>query len=236
MKNLIIQYYNQKLPKWGQISRKMFEQYAAKHGAEYEYYDKLEFCPEVPYFENLNLVYNDRFLCYNNILYVDMDVIPQNMEENIFDEADFIEDIGMVPECKPHGMNADPFHLLPNVEYQFRKACFNFGCPVRMATRGPAPYLILNSGVMLWTKQGRMKARKRFMYWKDWYDGVEMSQLKLDQPFITSQVTKCLKYEEMDLKWNAYPAFRFHEGMIPKERNFIHYTGGKKKFIEELYA
>ena len=42
MKNLIIQYYDQKLPKWGQISRKMFEQYAAKHGAEYEYYDKLE--------------------------------------------------------------------------------------------------------------------------------------------------------------------------------------------------
>jgi lipopolysaccharide biosynthesis glycosyltransferase len=235
MRNLIVQYYDQKpLPKWAEISKNKFKIYADKVKADYLFYDEMEFCPEVPYFENLNIVYNERFMDYNNILYVDVDVIPENMEENIFDEL--IEDIGMIPEYKPVGMNADPFHMLPNVEMEFRKQCFRIGAPVKRPASARAPYLMFNSGVMLWSREGRMKARKRFGWWKDWYDGCDMSQLKLDQPFITSQVVKYLDYTELALKWNCFPKFRFHEGMAPKEMNFVHYTGGKKKYIEELYA
>ena len=56
----------------------------------------------------------------------------------------------------------------------------------------------------------------------------------LDQPFINGQVSAHLNYTELDLKWNCYPRFRFYPDKIPP-MNFVHYTGGKKKFIEELY-
>ena len=62
--------------------------------------------------------------------------------------------------------------------------------------------------------------------------------MALDQTYITGQITKNLNYTELDLKWNCFPRYKFHEDQIPTNMNFIHYTGGepKKKLIEELYG
>ena len=230
MKNLIVQFYDQKpFPKWAAIAKSRFEKYAQTFDAEYLFYNKAEYA-NVPYFENLNIIYNDRFNDYDKILFVDMDVVPDHYEENIFDEE--INDVGLVPEHKPKTMSATPTHMLAHVEMEYRKACNKFMIPIRMPKTVDAPYLMFNSGMILWSKKGRTKARRSFMDWNKWYSSSDNRFVKLDQPFINGQVQAWLNYKELDHKWNGFPRFRFDRGPAPR-MNFIHYTGGKKKYIEE---
>jgi len=230
MKNLIVQFYDQRpLPNWAMIAQARFSEYARIWGADYLFYDIAEYA-DVPYFENLNIIYNDKFDDYDKVLFVDMDVVPDHYEENIFDEE--IVDVGLVPEFQPKTMSATPTHLLPNVEWAYRHGCDKYKLPVRKPKTVEAPYLMFNSGVILWSQIGRKKARTMFMDWKMWYNNEENRFIKLDQPFINSQVQKWLDYTELNEKWNGYPRFRHDLGPVPK-MNFIHYTGGKKKFIEE---
>lgn len=236
MKNLIVQYYiGDEVPEWAQMSSELFKRYAEKHGAEYEFRSTSEYCKN-HYFENLKVVYNDKYLDYNRVLYVDVDVIPENMEENIFDVD--IKDVGLVPEYQPIGMDAPPLFSTANFQNLYIHTANMFNVPVVSPKSVRSNYLMMNSGVILWSREGRLKAREKFMDWKDWYNRLKnvSSHMCLDQPFINGQVTKHLDYTEMDLKWNCYPRFRFYKDQIPENINFIHYTGGKKKMIKELHG
>ena len=236
MKNLIVQYYiGDEVPEWAQMSSQLFQRYAEKHGAEYEFKTDFEYCKN-HYFENLKVVYLDKYEQYDKILYVDVDVIPENMNENIFDVK--IDDIGLVPEYRHADMDAPPLFATPNYQNLYKNSAKMFEVPIRKPKTVNAPYLMMNSGVILWSKKGRLIARKKFVNWNAWYDKLSKvnHQICLDQPFINGQVTKHLKYTELPLKWNHFPRFRFYEGRVPKDINFIHYTGGKKKLIKELHG
>lgn len=237
MKNLIVQYYISKdpVPEWAEISIELFKRYAERHGCDYEFTTTLEYCDN-PYFENLKIVYQDKYLEYNKVLYVDVDVIPENMDENIFDLD--VDEVGLVPEYQPEGMDAPPLFSTPNVINTYMRCAKAFGVPVAKPKTANAPYLMMNSGVILWTREGRRKARELFEDWTLWYKSFRniSNQICLDQPFINGQVTKHLNYTELELKWNHFPRFRFYPDQVPKDINFIHYTGGKKKLIKELHG
>ena len=236
MKNLIVQYYiGEDVPEWARMSSELFKRYAEKHGAEYEFTTSPEYCKN-HYFENLKVVYKDKYSRYNKVLYVDVDVIPENMEENIFDVD--IQDVGLVPEYRPAGMDAPPLFSTPNFERLYAQSAAMFDVPVVKPKTVESNYLMMNSGVVLWTPEGRQKAREKFIDWRDWYIKLKntSNHICLDQPFINGQVTKHLDYTEMNLKWNCFPRFRFYENQLPEEINFIHYTGGKKKLIKELHG
>ena len=233
-KNLIVQYWIGKEEPYIQISKRKFQEYAERHGADYEYTNRLTWATE-PYFENLKVIYSQKYEEYDKILYVDVDVIPDNMEENIFDVD--VKDIGMVPEYRAEGMNADPLFMTPSLYNAYGSACTRWGLSVTRPYSVKAPYLMFNSGVILWTKKGRKKARERFGQWLKWNRDFAMHRhICLDQPYINAMVTNHLDYTELPLKWNHFPRFRFYEGQCPEDINFIHYTGGKKQFIEELHG
>lgn len=235
MKKLIFQYYSgsRVLPGWADESIKRFKYYAKKYGADYMFTPESTYSPGCYYFEHLRLVYDDRFKIYDQILYVDVDVIVDRFDENIFEQP--INDIGMVPEYKAPGMNANPVFTLDSYHATYRDLTKKFDLPIVKPKSVSADYLMFNSGVMLWTQAGLQKARSSFMDWKKWHDRVP-GQFGLDQPFINGQVTKHLDYTELPLKWNCFPKFRFEPGQEPKDAVFVHYTGGKKKFIKEIHG
>jgi lipopolysaccharide biosynthesis glycosyltransferase len=237
MKNLIVQYYisDDPIPEWAEISIELFKRYAKKHGVEYQFTGKLEYCNN-HYFENLKIVYKDEYLKYDKILYVDVDVIPENMEENIFDLD--IKDVALAPEYHLLGMDSPPLFSLPGYVRMYAQCAQMFDLPNVKPKTVKSPYLMMNSGVIVWTKKGREKARQLFMNWEKWYNTLKDKNrlICLDQPFINGQVIKHLDYTELKLKWNHYPRFRFYPGRAPNDINFIHYTGGKKKLIKELHG
>lgn len=101
MKNLIYQVWAGTLSEEAKVSSKLMKSYAERIGAEYI----LDLNPniagrvcDVPmYFEWLNPIIDDRFLKYDKVLSVDLDVFPvENLQENIFEEE--IGDIGACTE------------------------------------------------------------------------------------------------------------------------------------------
>ena len=234
MKTAIFQYYisSGPLPKWVEISSTKFKKYAEAHNADYIFSDTSMFSKGNVHFEQLRVVYDDIFEQYDRVLYADVDIIPENFSENIFEED--IIDIGMVPEYQTTGMNTAPWYMLPGIEVKYKHLAKKFNIPVLKPKTVQAPYLMFNSGILLWTKSGIIKARKSFLDWNKWANAGN-HLMNLDQGYSTSQVTKHLDYTELNLKWNCFPRYKFNKGQEPEEINFVHYTGGKKKFIEELY-
>jgi len=229
MKTLVYQYFDRELPVWAKISKERFEAYARMHGADYEFKNALNYTGN-PYFEHLELVYDQRFLDYDRILYVDMDVIPENLETNIFERP--VNDVGLIAEKLYDGMSEIPFFVTKFAQSNYKKCLRKFGLPEYKTSSGSE--VIFNSGVILWTRNGLIKARKHFMDWKVWFDGIRDHNLKLDQPFINSQLTK-FDVTELPLIWNCYPRTRWEPGRFPEEAIFVHYTGMKKLAIEEIY-
>ena len=235
MKTLIYQYYSGgSVPRWAHISVAKFKEYAERHNREHLF--STEAHTENHYFGHTRLLYDSLFEQYDKVLYVDVDIVPENMDANIFDEH--IEDVGAIPEYNAPGLQAVPYYALPNVEAYYRKVAPGFNIPVVQPRSVVAPYLMFNSGVLLYSHAGRKKARDTFLHWKKWNQSTKGKIMPLDQTYITGQITKNLNYTELDLKWNCFPRYKFHEGQTPAEMNFIHYTGGetKKKLIEELYG
>jgi lipopolysaccharide biosynthesis glycosyltransferase len=234
MKNLIIQYYHSAdLPKWAEFGSRRFNQYATHVGCEYQIKTEPAFSPEVSYFEHLDLIYNNIYDEYDNILYADTDVIVNSLTQNIFETK--FADVAMMPEHRDSRMNCNPWGISSKTERDYKKAAKMFGLSIAKSKVYNTNFLMFNSGVILWSNMGRRKAKDLFMNWKDWYKKVKGHQMNLDQPYINSQVTNLLDYTELDLKWNCFPPVRFENNQLPSDAVFVHYTGQKKKFILEDY-
>jgi len=231
MKKAIFQYHMGPKPEWVGISQQKFKKYAEVTGADYFFFEKYEFCNN-HYFEKLKMIYLDTFKYYDRVLYVDTDVIVENFIENIFDIE--IEDAALVPEHRANGMKVEPLFMKPEYVNTWELITKVYNIPFIQPQTVKAEYLMFNSGVMLWSREGLNKAKEKFLPCTEWIKNVD--HFSLDQPYFNGQIIKHLNYKELPLKWNCFPRMRFNEGFIPEEINFVHYTGGKKQYIKELYT
>jgi hypothetical protein len=90
---------------------------------------------------------------------------------------------------------------------------------------------MLNSGVLVWSKEARLKARERFDDWREWlYEGPQKSlPIMLDQPWINAQLMKHdIEIEGISQVWNDTPT-HYSDRDKAFESNFLHYTGGNNK-------
>ena len=99
MKNVIFQYYldfngvgkqeihyaNGGVPEWAKCSSKLFAEYAKKHNADYFFLEDRYVNATSNFFEVTRLFKDPMFDKYDKLLYCDVDVIPKNMDANIFD-------------------------------------------------------------------------------------------------------------------------------------------------------
>ena len=122
----------------------------------------------VRYYECLNMLVDDAFLQYDNVLVLDMDIFAvDGLQESIFD-ADF-GDLGICTEPSQTRLHA----IHPNKPVgqrnhkRWEKALrekWNINLP-----RTDAGWIkIYNSGVILFSRQGLLKARERFVSFNDY--------------------------------------------------------------------
>ena len=203
MKNIIFQYYIPKPPRFGEISRKSFIRYTKNVGAEYLYVNDVFMRPKHEYFEKLRLIYDTSFDKYDKLMFADMDVIAMPEAANIFDLE--VDEIAGVPERNIPGMRVKVGWFMNKRPDQIKAKFKKHGAPLIKSTLPGSDYRMINTGVVIWTKKARLKAREKFDDWTEWTRGSGPRQILLDQPYLNAMWNKYkFNVRELDREWNLF--------------------------------
>lgn len=237
--NLIYQYWEGYLRKDHTLGSEVMKRYAERIGADYIFEHNPDFLrtffkaciksrqkaegghdEAVAYLGALKPLFAPEYDKYDTILFVDLDVFPsEHLYDSIFDELGDAE-IGIVPEFYDHPMGDHLKDRIRDWESRLNRVGIEF------SQYNDLP-IALNSGVVLYSKQARLRARK-----ENWFDLPHYLELVkgLDPYFFTDQ--PYLQYmfhnQEVDLKyldqkWNGhmFTQMRGHEdGTIVEVEHF----------------
>jgi lipopolysaccharide biosynthesis glycosyltransferase len=257
MRNLIIQYYIRgdgkkykytKVPEWGLVSRRSFEDYAKKFNVEYMWYEQQTVNAPSPFFESLRPVYDNTLDVYDYILYVDCDVYATKNIDNIFDYANNIGDVGGVMDRHITELDEDLVKYISRKNQTFSNGWFNYEVEAhdairrhyhnwfqwKKSTTHPDLDQFINSGVIMWSKKGRLKARKQFKSMLEYYTRIPFGPTnghqfqKYDQGYLNAMlIMHDFDVTELPLRFNDQ---RWEKYQPPIEKSkFIHFTGDKGK-------
>lgn len=236
-KDILKSHFPTEIPPWVTTSSISFQNYAKQHNADYFFYKDRFVHSKSNFFEAMR-VYKDPSLDqYDKVLYVDCDVLVKNPTKNIFD-IDVI-DIAGVPESKFHEYKV-PVNWDMN---SFLKQRFkDFGSKLVRPKTVQGDIRMINSGVVLWSKQARLKARKVFDDHEKWFEhknplldpkvrNAGHSSHCLDQPFLNAMWTKYnFDVLELNLEWNRFPTKNEDYPCV-----FAHYVQNERFRMPQIY-
>ena len=234
LKNKEGAYYTNAGPNsWVKKSTELFRQYAEKHNAKHIFLQDRFVNASSDYFEAIRLFKDPQFDKYDKMLFVDVDVIPVNSNVNIFDID--VVDVAGWPEHHFDGIEVKI--RWKDQQLQMKKRFQAFGTDIVDSTIAGGMRMI-NSGVMLWSKDARLRARQLFDDHEAWYNYQNCILDRkwkssgprthcLDQPYFNAMFNK-YDYNILELKkeWNRFPT---KDDNMPC--NFAHYVGKYKDRI-----
>lgn len=212
MKNMIYQYWLGNPGIAVQHGVDNMKAYAERIGAEYEFAKDPSWakkrCSIPEYYNAFEPVWTDRFQDYDKILFVDTDVFAvDGLTENIFDQD--IKEIGICNEPHKeisHLTTRSPINTEQDEKWN-RVLVQNFG--KEMPRNKDGNLKIFNSGVVVYTPEGREKARKNWIPFSKYIDTVKSAGLNrfytIDQNYLHAMlIIGDHKYTIMDSGWNSY--------------------------------
>lgn len=216
MRSVIYQYWDGSVTPGVKAGVAAMKQYADRIGVDYVFEDNPrwqtnlgKYSPHYGAFKPLfDSVYDD----YDYILFVDTDVFPTKMlQENIFqqfyDQPDI--ELGICEEWKQPeirtkvnvgGINSHNDGLWAGLILNY------YGTAVPRTASGHVR--VFNSGVVVYSKQGRLKAQQSFVPFAKYVSIVNSNGLPAfytcDQPYLAAMMEVCkFNYTIMDYKWNS---------------------------------
>ena len=184
------------------ISKKSFEIYADKVGAEYLYSDQADFIkdeyesdPNITLFECLRLIYDPWFDQFDKVAFFDTDIVA-NTEENIFDLCEEGDVFGVLEsDIVTHsGGGYNSWDYKDSVYREFTSKLSMHDIPIvpSLPPSRPSKITILNTGIVVWTREARLRAREVFMDWTEWFYAEPKFHMSVmnDQPYISGQLIK----------------------------------------------
>lgn len=245
MTNLVYQsYIAETIPEWVNISTDSLKCYADKYNADYIFTRNVK----LPGFDAkkrmhtfyniLNIIYNDWYDQYDDIFYVDCDIIADKDADSIFEiEKSKYIDIIAVPERNIQGASFGPaFTVASSTDAkEFTKQYKKFGVDILL--NGKRKQINqYNTGVVLFTKKGRKKFRDSVPYdnWLAWAEAPRPSVAN-DQPYLNA-MWDLYKFNIISLgdEWNM-PATWFKYIPCPKS-HFYHFSGGSSKPYMQFFS
>ena len=152
------------------------------------------------YFGILDLIYDTKYDSYDDILYLDCDIVIHPKAANIFQLPEMEDCVDLAASMQI--VHLEDYWEMYNV---FKKV----GAFFKNAYTSGVPYKHFNTGVILFTKKGRLRAREEWdVNWLDWLEinKDEDKILILDQPYINAMVNKhSFKLLELGTEWNHVP-------------------------------
>jgi hypothetical protein len=258
-KNLIFQcwidedYKFDNVPEYAEVSKLYVEEYAKKCEADYKFYHDA-FFHEYSIFlhtthEKMRIIYDESLDEYDNVVYVDTDIIPHSQAPNIFDEMKgkgvgvYVENFekgSFASSCVPWNCEPDspmeshstlPHRLfdLNGVAHKIRKQ------KVNNISWQNNEYIVkwYNTGVMYWSREDRIRAREE---WDHFYNFRQLCAKKFvdsDEGWFNVQALKYdWEFNDIPVEWNCMPDFYTPEN-VPKA-NLYHFSGsGAKKTLSD---
>lgn len=226
--NLIYQYWDGKIPVGSKVGQDNIKAYAQRIGAEYRFddnpaYFRKDFGDITFAFGKFRPVYDDAFHKYDNVLVLDTDILAKDkLTENIFES--FKAEVGLCTEPfqpKFRMKSNTPFtHDMDERWAAAIKAKWNVDLP-----RDSDKLLkVYNGGLMLFSKEGMLGARKRFVPIKEYIDYVISKGIhKLyarDQNYLHAMLKVAkMNYVELDNGWNSYMHYLGNAKMVNRPVN-----------------
>jgi lipopolysaccharide biosynthesis glycosyltransferase len=224
-------------PEWGLRSVHYFRHYAERNGASHFFHQKRYVNSISNYFEKCRIYLDPFFDTFDKLLYVDIDVMPKDMNRNIF-EVECVDVAGVEEQNHPAYKNNISWS---KSEIQRRFSAFN--APVVSANHNSGWPRMINSGVMLWSREARIKAREKFEDFDKWFQfknkilddsvGKEWGHSShcLDQPFFNAMFNKYkFKVNTLPIEWNRFPCKDEDYPCV-----FAHYTQDTRYSIPERF-
>ena len=240
--NLVFQYFiGGEVPEYAKISRFSFTEYADKLGHEYFFTDK-EFLQEEQYdglelgrkyFDIIRIYMDPFFDQYDQVLFVDADVIAHPNAPDIF-TFNPKHIAGWTEQKHPNGIVGPGYDRGSEKFCQIEKAFAEFNAPLVDSISRHAPTRILNSGVLIFSKEARLIAREKFEDWKTWYQRDYRPWITLDQLYLSAMFNKYeLDVVEMGNEWNLTPSW--FPSDLDITAHFYHFSGVGKHDMSEFF-
>lgn len=221
MKTLIYQYYDGVIPPAALYSSKLMQQWALSIGADYYLDHDRKFVNDLGkmshFFGTLTPIYDDWFLDYDYVLYVDMDVYPTTYcmyhKHNIFEELSKIDfEIAVCHEpfqpCHRAkfttgicGQNDEKWAKVINDKWKVK-------LPRTLHLEKYNLLKVYNAGVVLYSNKGMQEARKRFIPIKNYVKYIKSKGLPEfychDQNYLHAMLeVGGMQYTELPEAWNS---------------------------------
>ena len=235
MKILVFQYYipyesfdadmgGIRLPEWAHAGSRSAKAYADYCDAEYElshdrFFDQID-----PRLDSIKIVFDEKYDEYDHILSIDLDMlIHSGVGENIFEKE--IKDVAMVHELGVH--TGGPAGWLSRVMYQplYKRGIIAYGKHLwgedwmfpKSKLYPDEKFRYMNGGLQLWSKEGRLKARKHFTS----VDNYILHTRYTEQMYINLQLSQPIfEVTELDTHWNRMP-YQWRSGPDGKINHFL---------------
>lgn len=253
--NIIFQYWydmrrrRDTYPNYAEKSRGSWEAYAMRYNASYvfsleSYMDLSNMKRMQGYFEILRIIYDPFFDTYDKLLFADLDSFPTRNARNIFDVE--IEEVLGVPERVIPGTGGAPLQWTEAGRNPYRRRLHidkfeSVGSFLKESVfPGAHGIRMINTGVLVFTKEARLRARKEWDSFRKWvdndvtYDGKKYPDvIACDQPYINAMFNKYdFKVRQVAEEWNCPLHWYKDKSKVPENLNIVHLSGydGKSQF------
>lgn len=209
MTDLIYQYWDGNVQPSARAGSNNMKRYADRIGVEYMFEENPRYFKNapLPHYGAFKPVFDKKFDKYDNILFADTDIFAvEGLEESIFDG--FSGDVGMAEEPLQPGLrnSRSSGNSNKNTEKNFEDIVKGLGgTPIKNSEGYNKVY---NSGVVLYSKEGRQKCRKVFMDFNKYVRIAKSRGLAgvylTDQNYLQAMVMKTdIEFFEIDSEWNS---------------------------------
>ena len=217
MKTAIYQYWDGNVRESVHAGVANMKAYADRIGADYLFEDnpqwlrtecKLDFGGYSPHYGAFKPLFNSAWDQYDKILFVDTDVFAvDGLTDNIFDH--FHSEIGICDEpFQPKQRLITKGRITSQQDERWAKMVKDvYNAEVPRTEEGLVR--IFNTGMVLYSKEGRLKAQQQFEPFDKYVQAVRSTGLDsfytCDQPYLhTMMYAKGFDVQEMDNNWNSY--------------------------------
>ena len=232
------------------VSTESFKKYADHIGSDYE----LDIRPEIitkgrdnhsasVYFEWMKVIFDTSYDKYDKIAIFDLDIVA-NTTENIFEASD----------AEFYGVNESDYGLCHNEGATwnrcektldlYKKKINRSGFEMIGSVAGErgaltdSAYMHFQGGMYVFSREGRIKARKQFSNWEEWFYDLKghdplkhVACLYYDDIYVSCNITNGdFDYEALDPKWMDNPC-NYEKPDTNLGIKFMHFDGHWKKRI-----
>lgn len=217
MKTAIYQYWDGPVRESVHACVKNIKAYADRIGADYLFEDNPQFIAKdmkmnlgsyTPHYGSFKVIFNSDWDQYDKILFLDTDVFAvDGLEENIFDH--FHGEIGICDEpFQPKQRQITTGQITSARDETFAQFCKErYGVDIPRTEEGLVR--AYNTGMVLYSKEGRLKAQRDFEPFPQFMEGIKRKGLipfyYSDQGYLHAMMfAKGFDVQEMDNNWNSY--------------------------------